>query len=231
MPSATSSSKRIWRAMSAPRVQRVSIRSRLMLSLFVAMIEQPLQPYRRGRGPTAVCDSRNLTTCGMLAIVGGEQIALELDVVGQEQLADARRVGCAAEILEQQRIIEVVQPATLEPSRRPILVPIQHARMQWPTGWPFGHVQRGAQGPEQLGEMNGGRLHAVLDCRPRRDEPSQSRGATINEFFRHRCALAGRFNRRQAVESSRVCGFGDFAWLRPATTALTIPTGCSYGRA
>ena len=70
------------------------------------------------------------------AAVDGLEVVLEGEIVGQVQLADARRVAAAAEILQQQRVVEFADLASPRPISLPIWMPMQQHRTQCPAGWP-----------------------------------------------------------------------------------------------
>jgi hypothetical protein len=131
MPAATPSPKRSCRAMSAPRVQRVLIRSSVMRGplrrMLTTLRSRPASPAF-----SPVCAEDEAQHVGQ-AGADGLEVALEGEVVGQVELADPRRVAAAAEVLEQQRVVEVAQRATGRPSVMPMCVPIQQTRMQCPS--------------------------------------------------------------------------------------------------
>ena len=70
------------------------------------------------------------------AAVDELEVLLEGEIIGQIQLADARRIAAAAKILQQQRVIEFRDLVLSRPISRPISTPIRLHRTQWPAGWP-----------------------------------------------------------------------------------------------
>ena len=102
---ATVSEKRICRAMSAPRWQRVSISSRAISPPFWKMLRMA---RKRSDKPGLHARVRQHEAQRLRqAAVDGLEVALEGEIVGQIELADARRIAAAAEILQQQHVVEV----------------------------------------------------------------------------------------------------------------------------
>src|SRR6266478_2065004 len=99
MPSATSSEKRILRAMSAPLYQ--------LASDFTAVLEDVddcPEPFgETGFQPgMAQHEAQRLRQTAVDEL----EVLLEGEIVGEIQLADPRRIAAAAKILQQQRVIE-----------------------------------------------------------------------------------------------------------------------------
>ena len=91
---------------------------------------------RRGPAFRPVCASTK-RSISRQAAVDRLEVALEAQVVGQVELADARGVAAAAEVLEQQRVVELASDRLAgRPISRPMCMPIQQQRTQWPGGWP-----------------------------------------------------------------------------------------------
>ena len=135
MPWATGSEKRIWRAMSAPRWQRVSISSRAISPPFMEDVDERAEPLGQARPSGRYATSTKRSACGRLPSIDLE-VVLEGEIVGQIQLADARRVAAAAEILQQQRVIELGDLGVAEADFPADVTPIQQQRTQCPAGWP-----------------------------------------------------------------------------------------------
>ncbi len=105
MPCATASENRIFRAISAPRWQRVSTSS---LGAVPAVWNAAISARMRSASPAfnPVCARTKRSACGRLPSINLAS-RLKLQVVGHVELADARRVAAAAEVLQQQRVIEL----------------------------------------------------------------------------------------------------------------------------
>ena len=94
------------RAISAPRWQRVSISSRAISPPLLEDVDDGAEAFGQAR-PSGRCGTRTKrSTCGRLPSIGLKS-RLKAEVVGEVELADARGVAAAAEILQEQRVVEV----------------------------------------------------------------------------------------------------------------------------
>jgi hypothetical protein len=82
---------------------------------------------------------------------------LEGDVIGQIEVADARGVAAAAEVLEQERVVEVGQFRLAEPEFGAYGRADEAAANAMALRLAFGHVERIAQRAEQFGRVQAGR--------------------------------------------------------------------------
>ena len=80
------------------------------------------------------------------------EVVLEGQIVGQVELADARRIAAAAEILEQQRVVQFPDPALIEADFPADLYADPAAADAMAFRLPLGHIQRMTERPEQLGQ-------------------------------------------------------------------------------
>ena len=96
------------------------------------------------------------------------EVVLEGEIVGQIELADARRIAAAAEVLEQQRVVEFPDPALIEADFLPDLHADPAAADAMALGLALGHVERMAERAEQLGQPD---LPASPPCRAWRMQP------------------------------------------------------------
>ena len=152
MPSQTFSEKRNVRAMSAPLVQRARIRSWAIASPLTRML--PI-------ACTRAAERRAARRLGEDEVerrgkAGADRLValLERAVVGFVQLADPRRVAAAAEVLEQQRVMQLVPLGVgqAEHLADPAADPAGADAMA--GGLPLGDVERIAERAEQFGERN-----------------------------------------------------------------------------
>ena len=88
------------------------------------------------------------------AAVDGLEVALEGEVVGQIELADARRIAAAAEILQQQRVVELPDLALAQADLAADVDADPAAAHAMPGRLAFDHVQRVAERAEKFGEPN-----------------------------------------------------------------------------
>ena len=93
------------RAISAPRWQRVSISSRAISPLCADAVDDGPEPFREARLEAGMGEHEP-QGLGQAA-VDRLEVALEGQIVGQIELADAGRVAAAAEVLQQQRVIKL----------------------------------------------------------------------------------------------------------------------------
>ena len=129
------SEKRIWRAMSAPCWQRVSTSSRDDLAAVDGDVDDGAEAFGEAGLHAGVVEdeAEDIGEAGVDEL----EVAFDADVVGEIELADARGVGRAADVLEQQRVVEVGELRRRScPIARPMFMPIQQQRMPWPAGWP-----------------------------------------------------------------------------------------------
>ena len=91
------------------------------------------------------------------------EVMFELDVVGQIELADPRGIAAAAQILEQQRVIQFPQLEFADPDLLTDLRADEAAAHAMPGRLAFGHVERVAERAQQFGEPDiaGGRRGSI----------------------------------------------------------------------
>jgi len=96
------------------------------------------------------------------AVADRLEIALETEVVGQVQLADARRIAAAAQILEQQRVVQVPQVVIVEAQAAPDVHADPAAAHAMAFRLALGDVERVAERRNQFGQLKpGGRRNGV----------------------------------------------------------------------
>ena len=146
----TPSEKRILRAISAPRSQRVSINSLRDLAAVLEDVDQRAKPLGQTRLHAGV--RQHETQHLRQAVVDGMEVAFEGDVVDHIELADARRVTAATDVLHQQRVIEFPDfgfgqaDLAADMDADPAAADAMAGRLA------FHHVERVAQRAEQFGE-------------------------------------------------------------------------------
>ena len=91
---------------------------------------------------------------GRQAVIDGLEVAFEGDVVREIELADPRRVAGAAEILQEQRVVEVRERLTLHPQLRPDPHADPAAAHAMPLRLALGHVERVAERAQKLRETD-----------------------------------------------------------------------------
>jgi len=98
------------------------------------------------------------------AVIDDLDVALERDVVGQKQLADARGIAAAADILEQERVIEIAHLAVGQAEFLPDIHSNPTATDAVAFRLAFGQVERVAQCTDQfsLGKLTSIRLYREI---------------------------------------------------------------------
>jgi hypothetical protein len=99
------------------------------------------------------------------------EIALEREIVGQIELADARGVAAAAKIFQQNRIVKIVERRAFQPDRAPDMNADPAGAHAMAGGLAFGQVERVAEGAQDFREtdIRGGRFliaHALPKIEP-----------------------------------------------------------------
>ena len=102
--------------MSAPRVQRVRISSSRDLLAVAQDVDDAAQAVGQAGVQAGVAEdeAQHLRQ----PVADGLEVALEGEVVGEVELADARRVAAAAEVLQQQHVVELAQGRHVEADLR-----------------------------------------------------------------------------------------------------------------
>jgi len=80
------------------------------------------------------------------------EVVLEGQIVSQIELADARGIAAAAKIFEQQRVVQLPDPALIEADFLTDLYADPAAADAMAVGLPLGQVQNMAKRTEQLGQ-------------------------------------------------------------------------------
>ncbi|MNV77327.1 hypothetical protein D3C71_1707390 [compost metagenome] len=84
------------------------------------------------------------------AVAHGLEVVLERQIVGQVQLADARGIAAAAQVLEQQGVVQAPELVLGQAQALPQLRAYPAAARAMALGLAFGDVESVAQGRDQL---------------------------------------------------------------------------------
>jgi len=121
------------------------------------------------------------------------EVVLEGQIVGQIELADARRIAAAAEIFEQQRVVQLPDPALVEADFLADLHADPAAADAMTLRLPLGQVQRVAERTEQFGQPDLLRL------------PHVAHGACNHVSFKFRLAAETTVKRRMPPSTGKPC--------------------------
>ncbi len=159
MPSATASLKRILRAMSAPRWQRVSISSRAIAAV-AEDVHDRTKPLRRP-GPLLRRDEAQRLRQAAVDLL---EVVFEGQVVGEVELADARCIAAAAKVLQEERIIEFPDLGIAEADLAADLRADPAAADATAFRLPFVHIEGMAERAQRLRQPDSscGRMHAPM---------------------------------------------------------------------
>ena len=199
MPSATRSEKRICRAMSAPRWQRVSISSRAMRPPFCTMFSIA---WKRSASPAFNPGMREDEAQHLgKAVADALEVPFEVEIVGQIQLAYARGVAAAAEILQEQRIEERRLVGLRQADLLSDVDADPAAAHAMPRRLALGHVERVAERAEQLRQADFAGSAALWKRRHRgyRRHARARRRCLADEF--HRIGHAGSLGPQSLIRA------------------------------
>ena len=88
------------------------------------------------------------------AAVDPLEVVLEAEVIGQVELADPGGIAAAAQILQQQRVVELPQRRIVQAQASPDVGADPAAAHAMPRRLPLGEVEREAERADQLGKLD-----------------------------------------------------------------------------